>query len=845
MQITTYTVAPALPEALTRLQELAHNLWWCWNHEAIDLFRRLDHARWEEVEHNPVRLLGVIPQERLETAAADEGFLNQMRRVLESFDGYRERKVAPEFETQPIVAYFAAEFGLTECMPLYSGGLAVLAGDHLKSASDLGLPLVGVGLLYGEGYFQQYLNEEGWQQEVYAENDFHTMPLGQERRRDGEPLMIEVTYPEGKVQAQVWSASVGRVSLYLLDTNLATNRPEDREITAHLYGGDMEMRIRQEILLGIGGVRTLDALGKRPAVCHMNEGHSAFQGLERIRLLMQEEGLSFTEAREAVAAASIFTTHTPVPAGIDVFPLGLVEKYLAAYARDLGLSWSEFATLGRDGSGGDEEFSMAVLALRLSRFHNGVSQLHGQVARRMWQNAWPGVPEDEVPIAAITNGVHFCSWISHDMADLFDRYLGPRWREAPGDQSVWVEVEDIPGEELWRTHERRRERTIAFVRQRLRRQLQQRGALSRDIALAAEVLNPEALTIGFGRRFAAYKRATLLLRDPERLERLLGSEERPVQLIIAGKAHPRDDEGKELIRQILQLTRQDRFRRRLVFVENYDLVVARYLVQGVDVWLNTPRRPNEASGTSGMKATANGALNVSTRDGWWDECYHIDIGWSIGRGEEYDDPAYQDEVESRALYEVLEKEVVPLFYRREADGLPRTWIARMKAAMIQLCPWVNASRMVQEYADRFYRPAGEQWQRFTRDGGARARAAAARKQHLRRHWDEIRVERMEARIPAQLQVGDRFEVVAEVRLGEIDPQEVVVELYHGRIGRRGKIADGQPVPMEWVKSTGKGTHRFRGRVTCRASGVHGHALRVRARSEEAAAEFEPGLFSWA
>lgn len=844
MQIASYSVAPALPEPLTRLQELAHNLWWCWNHQAIDLFRRLDYALWEEVDHNPVRLLGVIDQERLEEAAGDEGFLNQMRRVLEDFDVYLERGVSPEFRETPTIAYFAVEFGLTECMPLYSGGLAVLAGDHLKSASDLGLPLIGVGLLYGEGYFQQYLNEEGWQQEVYAENDFHTMPLRLETHRDGTPLLIEVAFPESRVQVQVWGAQVGRVPLFLLDTHIAVNRPEDREITAHLYGGDMEMRIRQEILLGIGGVRTLEALGRRPGVCHMNEGHSAFLGLERIRLLIQEEGLSFAEARE-VAAASIFTTHTPVPAGIDVFPVELVERYFAAYARDLGLSWSEFAALGQNSSGGGEDFSMAVLALRLSRFHNGVSQLHGQVARRMWQNIWPGVPEDEVPIAAITNGVHFCSWISHDMADLFDRYLGPRWREKPSNQSIWKEVADIPDEELWRTHERRRERTITFVRRRLRQQLLRRGAPSRDISLATEVLNPEALTIGFGRRFAAYKRATLLLRDPERLERLLCNEERPVQFIIAGKAHPRDNEGKELIRQIIQLARQERFRRRLVFVENYDLVVARYLVQGVDVWLNTPRRPNEASGTSGMKATANGALNVSTLDGWWDEGYHIDIGWSIGRGEEYDDPAYQDEVESRALYEVLEKEVVPLFYSRASDGLPRAWIARMKAAMIQLCPFVNAHRMVQEYAERFYRVAGDQWQRFIRDGGMTIRAIAVRKQHLYQHWDEIRVEKIDAQILAKLQVGDRFEVVAEVVLGEIDPQEVIVELYHGRIVRHGQIVEGKPVPMEWVETTGTGKHLFRGWVLCRTSGVHGHALRIRYCCEESAAEFEPGLFFWA
>ena len=848
MQITTYTVSPALPERLSRLRELAYNLWWCWDHEAIDLFRRLDRDRWEEADHNPVRLLGLIDQKGLEEAARDEGLLVQMERVLERFDRCMQRPAwGPEEAGDappPEVAYFAAEFGLTECLPLYSGGLAVLAGDHLKSASDLGLPLVGVGLLYGEGYFRQYLNEEGWQQETYEENDFYTMPLQVEQLPDGSPVVIEVAYPEGPVQARVWRAQVGQVPLFLLDTNLPTNRPECREITAHLYGGDMEMRIRQEILLGIGGVRALEALGRRPAVCHMNEGHSAFLGLERIRFLMQETGLAFTDAREAVAAGNVFTTHTPVPAGIDVFPADLMERYFAGYVRSLGLPWPEFMALGQDHIRGKEGFSMAVLALRLSHGRNGVSQLHGRVSRRLWQELWAGVPEDEVPIDAITNGVHFGSWISHDLADLFDRYLGPRWREEPGGQEIWPNVADIPGEELWRTHERRRERLIAFVRRRFRQQLQQRGSSPRELALAGEVLDPKALTIGFARRFATYKRATLLLRDQERLERLLGDEERPVQIVIAGKAHPHDDAGKELIRQIIQLARQPRFRMRFVFVENYDLVVARYLVQGVDVWLNAPRRPNEASGTSGMKAAVNGVLNLSTMDGWWDEAYHLDLGWSIGRGEEYDDHAYQDEVESRALYEVLEKEVVPLFYRRESDGLPRAWIERMKTAIIRLCPLISAARMLQEYTG-FYLVAGEQWQRYTRDQAAEARASAARKQHLREHWGEIRVEEMDAAVPESLQVGARIQAEAEVYLGEIAPEEVAVELYYGRIAPDGRIVDGRAVAMEWTASTGAGMHLFRGQVPCHTSGRHGHALRIRPRGDTPAESFEPGLFFWA
>jgi len=849
--IHTFTVVPALPDKLERLRELACNILWAWDHETIDLFRRLDRDLWEESGHNPVRMLGTIAQDRLERAARDDGFLAQLERVCQRFDRYMGQTTwyqkTYDQSGEPLVAYFSAEFGLTECLPNYSGGLGVLSGDHLKSASDLGLPLVGVGLLYQQGYFRQYLNVDGWQQETYPTNDFYNMPLHLERREDGHPVTIEVAYPQGLVTAQVWRVQVGRVPLFLLDTNLEQNsRPEYRDITDQLYGGDVEMRIRQEILLGIGGLRALDALGMRPTVCHMNEGHSAFLALERIRVLMQEQGLSFAEAREVAQAGNVFTTHTPVPAGIDVFSPDLMDKYFGSFYRSLGLSRDEFLALGRQNLGDAKDpFNMAVLALRLAAHTNGVSELHGLVARQMWQGVWPQVPEHEVPITAISNGVHPRSWISMDMAGLYDRYLGPRWLEDPTDRTIWMGVDRIPGEELWRTHERRRERLVAFARRRLRAQLQQRGAPQSEIAHADEVLDPEALTIGFARRFASYKRATLLLHDPERLARILNDGERPVQIIFAGKAHPQDNQGKELIRQIIHLARREELRRRIVFIEDYDMIAARYLVQGTDVWLNTPRRLREASGTSGMKAAINGGLNMSILDGWWAEAYRFNNGWAIGRGEEYTDFQYQDEVESSAIYDLLEKEVVPLFYERGSNGLPRGWIALMKAAMRSICPVYNTNRMVHEYAERFYLPSAQRYQRLVEDGVARARALAEWKSRVREHWPEIRLERIEADTPSEIQVGDKLEVRAWVHLDPLGPQDVAVELYQGLLDDKGQIPCGEVIAMDCMQSEGDGSHLFVGAIPCRTSGLHGYALRVLPRHEDLSNPYEPGLILWA
>ncbi len=855
--IRTFTVTPSLPAPLERLRALAYNLRWAWNHDAIELFRRLDSDLWETTGHNPVRMLGVIDQAKLEAAAADEGLLAHLVRVSRDFDSYLAGEStwftkAHGRSEGPLVAYFSAEFGVTECLSIFAGGLGLLAGDHLKSASDLGVPLVGVGLLYQQGYLRQHLDEAGWQKETYADNDFYTLPLGLERKPDGAPLAVEVAYPGRIVTAQIWWAQVGRVALYLLDTNIPINRPEDRDITDQLYGGDLEMRLKQEMMLGIGGFRALQALGLQPLVYHMNEGHAAFLALEHVRHLIESGGLSFDEARAAATASLIFTTHTPVPAGHDHFSPELMDRYLGDYVRSLGLSRRDFLALGRqDPADEGGTFSMTVLALRMSAYSNGVSRLHGQVSRQMMQAIWPGVPEEEIPIGHVTNGVHFRSWISHEMDQLYDRYLGPRWEEEPADRTIWQRVERIPAEELWRTHERRRERLVAFARRRLRAQLEQRGAPPSEIDMADEALNPEALTIGFARRFATYKRATLLLRDPDRLARILNDPQRPVQIIFAGKAHPRDTEGKELIKQVVSLARQEPFRRRLIFLEDYDIAVARYLVQGADMWLNTPRRPLEASGTSGMKAMANGGLNLSVLDGWWDEAWGASepnstpIGWAIGGREAYSDPAYQDQVEAEALYDLLERDVVPTFYERSAGGLPRRWIARMKASIATLSPFFNTHRMVQEYTERFYLPAAASYRKLTADGMAGAKALATWKARVQTEWPHVRIEAIEAGLPAEVQVGGEIHARARVRLGALTPDDVMVELLVGRVNADGELVDVEVTPL---KPTGAHQGLFVyeiSAVPCRKSGLHGYTLRVLPHHPDLTTPFQPGLIVWA
>ena len=847
--IRTFTVLPHLPERLQALQKIAYNMWWCWNHEAVALFRRIDDDLFDVVENSPVKLLGAIDQSRLEALQNDDGFLAHMDRVEEALNSYM---TSPTWfqETYPgagdfRVAYFSAEFGIHESIPIYSGGLGLLAGDHLKSASDLGLPLVGVGLMYREGYFRQYLNIDGWQQERYPENDFFNLPLIPEGNPDGTPLLIDVPMPDRKVRVRVWRIQVGRVPLYLLDANIPQNAPEDRATTGRLYGGDNDMRIRQEMVLGIGGLRALHALGKVPTVCHMNEGHSAFGALERIRLLMEEHNLNFAAAREVVTAGTCFTTHTPVPAGNDVFPPQMVEYYFSGYLPQLRIDRQEFLALGRQNPRDENEaFCMTVLAVRLANITNGVSQLHGKVSRKMWRNLWPELPEAELPITSITNGVHTRSWLAPEMAQLYDRYLGVQWEERPTDYAIWRRADHIPDAELWRTHERRRERLVAFARARLKNQLRRRGAPPAEIARAEEALDPDALTIGFARRFATYKRGTLIFRNIDRLLAIINNKDRPVQIIFAGKAHPRDHSGKELIAEILHIARRPEFRRRILWLENYDIHVARTLVQGIDVWLNNPRRPLEASGTSGMKVCCNGGINMSVLDGWWVEGYMQNNGWAIGAGEEYTDLTYQDDVESRAIYDLLEQEVVPLFYTRSSDGLPRGWIRMMKQSISTCCPVFNTNRMIQDYVEKCYRPSAKRHNILLGDGLKNAVELAQWRKRLAQGWQQIKVEAVESNGADPMQVGKELDVKARVNLGGFSPDDVEVQLFHGQVDSLGDIPSPRTVTMSH-----NGTHEgnawvFQGRIQCRASGQHGFAVRVLPRHANLSSPFEPGLVAW-
>jgi len=844
-------VTPRLPQELEPLREMAYNMWFSWHWEAIDLFRRLDYDLWEETNGNPVLMLSSVPATRFEDARNDEGFMTHMFQVYDEFSKYVQSGATPSSDDgtgkNRTIAYFSAEYGIDECLPLYSGGLGILAGDHLKSASDIGAPLVAIGLLYRLGYFQQRLSPDGWQQEAYNENEWASMPVQLVKDKDGNPVRISVPMGRETVVALVWRVNVGRIPLYLLDTSLKENPPQHQSLTDQLYGGNLDTRIRQEILLGIGGMRALGALGIKPAVCHMNEGHSAFQSLEQTRQLMQEYGLSFWEAKEAAWASNVFTTHTPVPAGNDRFPPDLMGKYFGDYTGQLGIPWDDFMALGRENPNDPgESFCMTILALKMAAYCNGVSKLHGDVSRKMWRNVWPGVPLDELPIKHITNGTHLRSWTSHDLVDLFERYLGPRFMDEPGDTQVWDRVDQIPDAELWRTHERRRERLVAFARRVLSKQLENRGAPPSEVAMADEILDPSALTIGFARRFATYKRGNLLLRNPERLARLLTDAERPVQLIFAGKAHPHDNPGKEMIKEIVNAARNDNFRMRLVFLEDYSIKLARYMVQGCDVWLNTPRRPLEASGTSGMKAVANGAIHVSTLDGWWCEGFAEDIGWSIGRGDEFADYEVQDRVEGGTLFDLLEKEIVPAFYDRGRDGLPKAWIRRMKSSIRRLGSVFNTHRMFSEYLRKFYIPAMENWHALCANGMQECGNIARWRRMLQDNWRNIAVLDVATDgMQDPMSAGDSFRIRAHVRLGPVRPEDVRVQVYCGALNHAREIAHASLINMESKGSSGDGVHAFEANVRCDKAGRYGFAVRVMPHNDSLPHTFQPGLVTWA
>lgn len=700
----------SLPRRISRLGELAYNLWWTWNPDAQRLFLRIDQELWTRVERNPVRFLRQVERAALNAATNNRYYLEFYDRIFRAFDQYMTAadtwyaRNHPEGRNQPI-AYFSMEFGLHECLPIYAGGLGVLSGDHAKEASDLGLPFVALGLFYSEGYFTQRITEDGWQEARYAPHALEDLPVIPVMDSAGKPVTISVELPGREVQARLWEIHVGRVPVYLLDTNIDVNSPADRALTARLYSSDLDLRISQEILLGIGGVRALRVMGYNPSVWHMNEGHSAFMVLERIRELMAN-GHTFQEAAEKVRGSNVFTTHTPVPAGNDEFALWLVDKYFSHIWPELGLTRDQFIDLARHTVNWGDTFSMPVLALNLSQGRNAVSELHGHVSRKMWSFMWADRRVDDVPITHITNGIHTGTWLARRLRHLYDRYLGPDWLEHVDDSEVWDLINNIPDDQLWAIRRHLKRKLVAYVRESARRLWQTGRAHPVQVVASGVLLDPYALTIGFARRFAPYKRANLIMRDVERLIKIINKPGMPVQMIFAGKSHPDHEGGKLLIQEVYRTVKRSDSGGRLVFLEDYDMNLGRLLTQGVDVWMNTPRRPNEASGTSGEKAALNGVLNFSVYDGWWREGYNGQNGWAIGRDTDYDNPDLQDEADAESLYDILENEIIPLYYQeRSSDGLPGEWIGRVKESIRTLAPQFSMRRMVKEYTERLYLPA--------------------------------------------------------------------------------------------------------------------------------------------
>ncbi|MEW6154427.1 MAG: alpha-glucan family phosphorylase [Actinomycetota bacterium] len=838
--LKTFTVRPRLPEAIAALAHLALNLRWSWDEPTRDLFRWVDPDAWEATGHDPVAVLNTASRARLEQLAADPPFLTFLREVEDDLarqlgsDMWFHRRNSDLRS----VAYFSPEFGIARALPQYSGGLGVLAGDHLKAASGLGVPILGVGLFYREGYFRQELTTDGWQQERYVGLDPHAMALAP------EPVEVVVDLAGTPLAARVWRATIGRVPLYLLDTDVEHNDDGGRRVTDRLYGGDAEHRLRQEVLLGMGGVRALRALGHDPHVFHTNEGHAGFLGLERIGQAMRDDGLTFPEAIEAVRAGTVFTTHTPVSAGIDRFPRHLMERYFGGWAAEHGIAFDDLMALGQaPHEPSDASFNMAMMGFRLAAWSNGVSKLHGQVSRRIFSSLWPGVPEGEVPITSITNGVHPRTWVSAEMQDLFNRNVLPEWYEAGVDR--WARIERVSDVELWQARARGRERLVEFVRRRLRESGLGKGLTEGDLAWTDEVFDPEHLTIGFSRRFASYKRATLLLSQPERLTELLLSADRPIQIVFAGKAHPADDLGKEIIRQIVQFARQPHLRHRVAFLEDYDIDVARTLYQGSDVWLNTPRRPLEACGTSGEKAALNGALNCSVLDGWWDECYNPEIGWAIGSAEHQPDLHLRDQIEANSLFDLLERQIVPLFYDRPPGRPPSGWLQRVRTSLKALGPFVPASRMVKDYVEQLYEPAGARAAALNDGNHDRAKALAAWKQRVTAGWDEVKLTVGEPD-DGVTDLGRERTVTASLELGPLSPFDVTVELVHGPVGLNDELAPAGVVTMvAGSNGIGEGTSTYTGTFVCERAGRYGFTVRVVPSHPDLANPAEVGRVTWA
>jgi len=843
-----YNVIPTLPAVLEPLREMTFNLWWTWEPSARRLFRHLDPDLWNRTNHNPVRMLQLSRQARLEELAQDKSFLRELKEVHNAFRNYLARqdtygKTGAGAAIKRPVAYFSAEFGFHEAIPNYSGGLGILAGDHCKSASDLDLNFVAVGLLYRHGYFRQEIDKDGAQHAVSLNQNFHHLPI-REVQRDGAGLLISVRILDREVFAKVWQLPVGRIDLFLLDTDIPENNAEDRLITAELYGGDQEMRMRQEIVLGIGGVKALKALGIDPEVFHMNEGHSAFLAMERIRRKVVEKKLEFYSALQIVASANIFTTHTPVPAGNDSFPREMMRKYFGDFAKELGIPFDELFSFGQTRVDRSDPFSMTILALRMSRHSNGVSKLHGEVSRSLWKDVWNGVPVHEVPITSVTNGIHTKTWMAPEFSALYRKYLG-EWEERITEPDFWRRVIDIPDSELWETHQQLKHRLVEFVRERVRIRRERIGDSPEAIRDVNRILDPEVLTIGFARRFATYKRGALLFSDKERLKRLLNDTTRPVQFIFAGKAHPRDEGGRALIQEVYRFSREAGFENRVVFLEDYDSYIARRLVQGVDLWLNNPLRPMEASGTSGMKCAPNGGINLSVLDGWWHEGFNGNNGWAIAAEISDGTVEFQSAVDANSLYQLLENQIIPLYYAKPDGKLPLAWLQLMRESIRSVTPVFNTHRMVKEYTERLYIPAARSHENFAQNGCEPATQLSQWKARMRKDWPQVRIHDVQVgnKDRQNILVGESLQVSAHVYLGDVDPNHVRVEAYHGEADNGG-IKNPSVSVLNASGRNGDGSYLYQGLVPASDSGAYGFSVRVVPTHPHLMQSHELRLIAW-
>ena len=832
------TVNPQLPKRINRLTEISNNLWWSWNTEFLRLLKRIDGDLWETCNKNPVKFLKHVSQEKLEDAEEDTSFLREYDKIVDNFDSYMESRDTWFAQKYPenkndLIAYFSAEYGLDQTIAIYSGGLGILSGDHLKSASDLGIPLVAVGLMYKNGYFHQKIDKNGVQHPEYKDLNMSDLPIKSVKDSDGNDFITYIKFPKRKIYLKVWEIDVGRVKLYLLDSDIDKNNVEDRDTTARLYGGDQEMRIRQEIILGMGGVNTLKKLGYNPTVYHMNEGHSAFLNLELIKDTIKEKEVSFEIARDIVSSKTVFTTHTPVPAGNDIFPIGLVEKYFKDFWPRLGLTREEFLKLGmKPVENLEHGFNMGILALKIAGKKNGVSKLHGEVSRELFADVWPHIAPSESPITYVTNGIHTCTWLAPKLKDLYNKYLIPYWQDNIYDDDVWKKINNIPDEKLWEVHMERKRKLIALIKENLSTRLRREGVSYDAVSEAIANLHPETLMIGFARRFATYKRATLIFKDLERITQILNNSNKPVIIIFAGKAHPADKEGSDLIKYIHEVSMMPQFKGKIFILENYSIEISRYLVSGVDVWLNNPRRPMEASGTSGQKASVNGVVNFSVLDGWWAEGYNQKNGWTIGTNAEYPSYEEQDLADSKSMYDTLENKIIPAYYNKDKNGISKVWMQYMKNSIMSTGGKYSTSRMLVDYTNKLYMPLCNLTKKYYTNLDLVSEYNAW-KHSIASNWKDIQIEQEQTNADnITIDAGNQIEVKCTVSLPNIDVKHIKVEVYYGKFLEDGTIQDVRIIQMKCDgKDEENKKYHYTAKIDFVSGGNYGYSFRVMPQHE--------------